>query len=250
MLQKLKMFAALVGIVIISSCGTNKKLTAALSEIDQLKAKNAELGNTIADLQKQVTDLNGKNKTITDEYASYKANCKAAQEKLQLVQAALVDQYNTLQKVQERIAEAVANFKDKGVDVHYKDGLVYVTMEDALLYKSGSATLGEDGKTALGSLSAALNDYPKLKVIVVGNTDDVHVKGKADNLSLSTERANGVVRILRDSYNVDPTRITAAGKGKYNPVADNSSAEGRAKNRRTDIILNPDLDRIWQSVQQ
>ena len=108
--------------------------------------------------------------------------------------------------------------------------------------------MGEAGKNALGSLASALNDYPNLKVIVMGHTDDVHVKGKADNLSLSTERANGVLRILRDSYNVDPTRLTAAGQGKYNPVADNSTEEGRAKNRRTDIILNPDMERIWRSA--
>lgn len=250
MLQKFKMIIGLASVIIICSCGTKKKLQAATTEIEQLKAKNTELASTIDGLQKQVTSLTSSNKAITDEYNSYKSNCQAAQEKLQIVQAALAEEYNTMQKVRERIDEAVANFKDKGVNVHYSDGLVYVSMEEGLLYKSGSANLGEGGKQALGSLAAALNDYPNLKVIVVGNTDDVHVKGKADNLSLSTERANGVVRILRDSYNVDPTRLTAAGKGKYNPVADNSSAEGRAKNRRTDIILNPDLHRIWQSVQQ
>src|SRR5262249_12049338 len=142
------------------------------------------------------------------------------------------------------------DFKDKGVEVYYKGGLVYVDMEDNLLYKSGSASLGEDGKKALGMLASALNDYPKLKVIVVGNTDDKLVKKGGDNWSLSTERANGVVRILRDAYQVDPTRLTSAGKGKYAPVADNTTEEGRAKNRRTEIVLNPDLDRLWESVQQ
>jgi len=88
-------------------------------------------------------------------------------------------------------------------------------------------------------------------VYVVGNTDDKKFKkGNSDNLSLSTERANGVVRVLRDDYQVDPTLLVAAGKGKYAPVADNSTEEGRAKNRRTEIILNPDLLKLWESVQK
>ena len=95
-----------------------------------------------------------------------------------------------------------------------------------------------------------MNEFPKLKVVVVGNTDTVHVKGVKDNWSLSTERANGVVRVLSKDYSVDPMRLMAAGKSKFNPVADNSTAEGRAKNRRTEIVLNPDWERIWESVKE
>jgi chemotaxis protein MotB len=132
--------------------------------------------------------------------------------------------------------------------VYAKDGLVYVSMEDNLLYKSGRAALSDSSKYALAKLARVLNDYPKLHVIVVGNTDTVQFKKGSDNWTLSTERANCVVRVLRDS-GVDPSRLTSAGKGKYAPVADNSTTEGRARNRRTDIILNPDMERIWQSVQ-
>jgi chemotaxis protein MotB len=123
-------------------------------------------------------------------------------------------------------------------------------MKDNLLYKSGSAKLSEDGKKALGNLASVLSEMPKLKVIVVGNTDTMHVKGVADNWSLSTERANGVVRALVKEYGIDPARLTAAGKGKFNPVADNSTEEGRAKNRRTEIVLNPDWERLWESVKK
>jgi len=123
-------------------------------------------------------------------------------------------------------------------------------MKDNLLYKSGSAKLSEDGKKALGNLASVLSQMPKLKVIVVGNTDTMHVKGVADNWSLSTERANGVVRTLVNDYNIDPARLTAAGKGKFSPVADNSTEEGRAKNRRTEIVLNPDWERLWDSVKK
>ena len=110
--------------------------------------------------------------------------------------------------------------------------------------------IGNDGKKALEALATALNGYPNLKVIVVGHTDDVMFKkgNNDDNLSLSTERANGVTRALREN-NVDPLRLTSAGQGKYHPVGDNTTKEGRAKNRRTEIILNPDLLKLWESVQ-
>jgi chemotaxis protein MotB len=187
---------------------------------------------------------------MAEEYASYKTKCEANEEKLIALREMLKDEADNLEKVREKIQEAMADFENRGVDIYTKDGLIYVSLAEELLYKSGSAKLGNSGKEALGTLASVLNDYPKLKVIVVGNTDTVRVKGVADNWSLSTERANGVVRILAKDYSVDPSRLTAAGKGKFNPVADNTSAEGRAKNRRTDIILNPDLERIWQSVKE
>jgi chemotaxis protein MotB len=123
-------------------------------------------------------------------------------------------------------------------------------MEESLLYKSGSAKLGDNGKKALGSLASALNDYPNLKVVVLGHTDDKQMKKGGDNLSLSTERANGVVRTLVQDYKVDPARLTAAGKGKYDPIADNTTEEGRAKNRRTEIVLNPDWAKLWDAAKK
>jgi len=109
--------------------------------------------------------------------------------------------------------------------------------------------LGAKGQEALAVVAQVLNDNPNLKIYVVGHTDSVKVtKGFTDNWSLSTERANSVVRVLRDQYQVTMDRVTSAGQGKYDPVADNSTPEGRAKNRRTDIILNPDLSRFWEMI--
>lgn len=252
MSQKLIVVAALLGSsMLLSSCAAKKKLAAAETEIGQLKATNSELVKKNDDLQKQVADFTASRQAALQEFEKYRAECEEAKQKLAAVKMMVTDQYNTLQEVEKKIDAALADFEGKGVEVYYKDGLVYVDMQDNLLYKSGSSSLGADGKKALGQLASALNNYPKLKVIVVGNTDDkVFKKGASDNWSLSTERANGVVRILRDEYNVDPVRLTAAGKSKYAPVADNTTEEGRAKNRRTAIILNPDLDRIWESVQQ
>ena len=91
-----------------------------------------------------------------------------------------------------------------------------------------------------------MRDNPGITAIIVGNTDTIPVKGVADNWSLSTERANSVVRVLHDIYYINPIRLTAAGRGKYNPVAVNDTPEGREKNRRIEIILNPDLSRLWE----
>jgi chemotaxis protein MotB len=122
-------------------------------------------------------------------------------------------------------------------------------MQDELLFKPASAKLGKNGQDALAVLARVLNENPSLKIYVIGNTDSIKVtRGFTDNWSLSTERANSVVRVLRDQYQVTMDRVVSAGKGKYDPVADNTTAEGRAKNRRTDIILNPDLSRFWDLV--
>jgi chemotaxis protein MotB len=241
--------------VILCSCGAGKK--AAEEQVVNLQAENGQLTTQVNDLKKQVADLSTQNKAATDQvnsvtsqFDSYKKQCQANEEKMKVVSAAMTELEENMQKLQNRIEEAESDFKDKGLEVESKNGVIYVNMQDNLLYKSGSAALTADGKKALGNLAAVLNEYPKLEVIVVGNTDSVKMKGSKDNWSLSTERANGVVRILRDTYNVDPTRLVAAGKGKYSPVADNSTAEGRAKNRRTEIVLNPDWQRIWQSVKK
>lgn len=241
--------------ILFGSCGTGKKLQNATAEIAELKTNIDLLLHKNNDQQAEITRLKNANENVVAEYSSYKKDCDktkaeyaSAKKDLNEIEAYLEEQYDMLQEVEDKIDKAMLDFADKGVDVYYKDGFVYVSMPDQLLYKSGSATLDAEGKKALQALATALNDYPKLKVVVVGNTDDKQFKSGSDNWSLSTERANGVIRILRDSYKVDASRMTAAGRGKYAPVADNNSAEGRAKNRRTEIVLNPDLVKIWQSV--
>jgi len=257
MTNKSIVFFLLVGAVILSSCGTGKKLETANAQITDLQSQNSQLTSANNDLKKQVSDLttqNGtlttQNGTLTTQFDSYKKQCQANEQELKEVNDAMNELADNVMALQAKIDSAEAEFNDKGLEVHSENGIVYVDMKDNLLYKSGSAKLSEDGKKALGNLASVLNEMPKLKVIVVGNTDTLHVKGVADNWSLSTERANGVVRTLVKEYGVDPARLTAAGKGKFNPVADNSTNEGRAKNRRTEIVLNPDWERLWESVKK
>ena len=250
MTNKSMVFFLLVGAVILSSCGTGKKLETANAQIADLQSQNTQLTSTNNDLKKQVADLTSQNSNLNTQFDSYKKDCQAKEQELKEVNEAMAQLHQDVQQLVEKIEAAEADFENKGLEVYSKDGIIHVDMKDNLLYKSGSAKLSDDGKKALGNLAEVLNGYPKLKVIVVGNTDTVHVKGVADNWSLSTERANGVVRTLVKDYQVDPMRLTAAGKGKFNPVADNSTEEGRAKNRRTEIVLNPDWERLWESVKE
>ncbi len=254
MRKRLISLATVFGVLLICSCGTNKKvqkaendLKSAQEQIHQLEEKNSALNNSNESLKKDLAASDNRTKAITTEYNDYKKACKENEEKLAYVRDELITQANNLARLEEVLDSALSDFRDRGVHVYYKNGLVYVSLEDDLLYKSGSTKLGNDGKKALSSLANVLNQYPNLKVIVLGNTDDAEAK-KGDYWTLSTERANGVVRVLRDSYKVDPTRITAAGKAKYNPVAGNDTPEGRAKNRRTDKILNPDIDKLWNQI--
>jgi len=249
MLQKLITAVSVIGFIVFSSCGTGKKLEAANAENQQLKASNAGLLEKQKDLQNQVDKLTAANQAVNTEYSQYKTGCESSKQKLDAIQTAQKEDEKAMEEFVKKIEGAMADFQNKGVNVYEKDRVIYVDLEDNLLYKSGSADLGEEGKKALGALSSALSDYPELRVLVVGNTDDQKFKNSnKDNLSLSTERANGVVRAMRDIYKVDPTRLISAGRGKYNPMADNTTAEGRAKNRRTEIILRPDFARLWESV--
>ena len=247
MIQKLVVPGAIV--ILLCSCGASKKLESCNAQLTQLQANNTALQKNLDDLKSQVSGLRQDNNALSNQVNSCQQNAKETARKYAASKAILDEQAENVKKLQQRLDQGLADFESKGVSVYSKDGVLFVEMQDNLLYKSGSSMLSEDGKKALEPLVNVLKDYPNLRVIVEGNTDSVKFKkGSIDNWTLSTERANGVVRVLRD-YGMDPSRLIAAGKGRYNPVADNSTDEGRAKNRRTDIILNPDWDKVWESMQ-
>lgn len=248
MTHKLSMFALLVA-VIFSSCVSSKKFKASEAQVTDLQSKNSQLATDNNQLKTNVTDLTAQQKTLTDQFNTYKTGCEAQSAELAKVRAASDEFMTNAKNLEEKVDSAEAEFQQKGLRVVSKDGILYVDMENNLLYKSGSSMLSRNGKKALGNLASVLKEMPKLKVIVAGNTDAVPVKG-GDNWTLSTQRANGVIRVLVNDYKIDPSRLTAAGDGKFNPTGDNATPAGRAQNRNTQIILNPDWSRLWQSVKQ
>jgi chemotaxis protein MotB len=246
-------FITVLLLVMMTSCAANKK---AQKQIADLNESNAKLVASNDALSKQVNDLNNvvghlteQNRKMTTDFADYRKQCEDVKEKYKYASDVLELQEKILKQIEEKLGKALSDLEGRGLTVYHKRGLLFVTMEDEILFKSGSYKMGTEGVQALSTIASVMSDYPDVKVIVVGNTDNVQSKKGNDNWSLSTERANSVVRVLRDTYNIDPTRLTSGGKGRFNPVADNGTAEGRAKNRRIEIVFNPDLDKLWESIE-
>jgi chemotaxis protein MotB len=257
MANKTTFIILLFSCALVQSCVSNKQMKASRDEVDRLTSENVSLRNQVDEYKQQVTTLNSQvgtltanNKSMNAQFVDYREDCEATQRKLDAYRESMHEEFQTLRAMGQIIMEAVAEFEGQGVEVVEHNGRIYVNLQDNILYKSGSAAISPNGSKALGGLAAALNKYPNLQVIVVGHTDDVAFKGGAnDNMNLSTQRANSVVKILRDQYDVSPVRLVAAGQGKYAPIADNSTQEGKAKNRRTEIILNPDYEKMWNMVE-
>jgi chemotaxis protein MotB len=252
---------------LISSCGPSKDLINSNARVDSLGRVVGQLNNQISQLNNQlksqadqsngllaasnsqITQLKNQNAAAMQEAYDCKMAKEAVARKMEELNQAMEANGISMKEIRKKAADALIEFTNAGVEVSYKSGLVYISMQDELLFNPGSAKLAKNGQEALAVVARVLNDNPNLKIYVIGNTDSVKVtRGFTDNWSLSTERANSVVRVLRDQYLVTMDRVTSAGKGKYDPVADNATAGGRAKNRRTDIILNPDLSRLWDLI--
>lgn len=145
------------------------------------------------------------------------------------------------------LSAALTNFEGKGLTVEMRDGKVYVSMENKLLFSSGSWAVGAEGRQAVEQLGSVLAQNPDIAVLIEGHTDNVPYNGSGalkDNWDLSTKRATAIVHILQENENIDPQNLTAAGRGEFAPIASNASPEGKAKNRRIEVILTPKLDEI------
>ena len=138
-------------------------------------------------------------------------------------------------------------FEGKGLTVEQRDGKVYVSMENKLLFGSGSWFIGTEGRQAVEQLGSVLAENPEIAILIEGHTDNVPYKGNNQlkgNWDLSTKRATAIVNILRENKSINPENLTAAGRGEYAPIDTNDTSEGRAKNRRIEVILTPKLDEI------
>ena len=149
--------------------------------------------------------------------------------------------------LKDAISRALTDFEGKGLTVEQRDGKVYVSMENKLLFESGSWAVGSEGRRAVMQLGSVLGDNPDIAVLIEGHTDNVPYQGSGQlkgNWDLSTKRATAIVNILRENNNINPENLTAAGRGEHAPIATNDTPEGRAKNRRIEVILTPKLDEL------
>jgi chemotaxis protein MotB len=242
MIQRLTLAWALGLLVLFTSCVSSKKYKAATGELAATKATVDSLRSANSTLQSQLNDAISSNKMLTSERDRYQKESDAANQALKGYQGAVDEYMNQMSEVEQKLKDKMADYADRGANVEYKNGMVYLTLDDKLLFKSGSSKISKDGQTVLGTFASVVNEYPKMNVLVVGHTDDRGGRG-SDNWSLSTDRSVSVVKSLKD-MKLDPARFTAAGQGEYNPVGDNTTAEGRAQNRRTEIILVPETFKL------
>jgi chemotaxis protein MotB len=258
-MRKLSTGILLVVLIAFSSCKAKKELASANETIQRMKTDsvtcNTSLTNAnakIADQNNQIASLSSQNAALSHDAMAYRELKEDLKARQAMLNAALAEQGTSLREIKEKIIAGLSQLADSGIDVEFKNGLLYVDLPESLLFPSGSATLGSRSKSALSPLASILNNYPKVQIYVVGHTDTIKIHNAKffDNWSLSTERANSIVRVMKDSYSVDPARLLAGGRSKYKPIASNDTKEGRAANRRIQIILNPDLSKLWEMMEQ
>ena len=251
--------------VFFSSCVSQKKYKESLSREQSLLSQNTQLNDEIVRLKGQNENMQKDNARLIaqidealQKYSQATGQANLTQKQLEAEQKRLLDLRRLLQQqgeavenLRKKMADALTGFSSNELTVFTKNGRVYVSMQESLLFPSGSAAVNEKGKEALQTVAQALNNNPDINVVVEGHTDSIPIKRAfEDNWALSVARATSIVRLLTNTYAVDPTRVTASGRSYFEPVDTNSTPEGRARNRRTEIILAPKLDQILQLLEQ
>lgn len=260
---RLLAFVSLIISLLFTSCVSSKKFMASEDRVNKLQKDNDKAQSQLNDCNAKVKTLSDDKATLQNEYSSVQNDLKdlTSQSKMTIADQAkrlkslqdiIQNEKDVMTRLKNSITDALLNYKTDELNIYIKDGKVYVSLEEKLLFKSGSDVVDIKGKEALKSLAKVLNGTTDISVLVEGHTDNVPIKTKLfeDNWDLSTARATSIVRILTKDYGFDADRITASGRGQFHPVRSNETASGRASNRRTEIILSPDLKEIYQLLLQ
>jgi len=220
------------------------------AEMNRLQANIDRLNNDITKLNNQNGQLGQQSANQQNQLNKTKEELQREQQRLQQLQSLLAQQRAQSRILKDKMAEALKGFNSNDLTVIQKNGKVYVSLSENLLFPSGSAVVNPKGVDALSKLAAVLNLNGDVAVNIEGHTDSIPIRGKyKDNWDLSTARADAIVRVLVDNYKVDPVRVIASGHSYYDPVDSNSSVDGRARNRRTEIILSPKLDEMYKLLE-
>ncbi len=263
----------------VTGCGS-KKFTLLQTEHQELQTKYKDLDLKYLNSQHELTNAQSRVQNLEEQIASYRSNVASLQSALDKCLSnsgqgnanisKLVDEINASNRyiqhlvntknksdslnmvLTNNLTRSLSQGEMKDVDVQVLKGVVYISLSDNMLYKSGSYEISAQANETLGKIAKIIMDYKDYEVLIEGNTDSQPIKKSniRNNWDLSALRASSVVQALQDDYGVSPKRLTAGGRGEYNPVADNSSAEGRAKNRRTQIIITPKLDQFMELIDQ
>lgn len=283
-MKHLKLFAPLVALLLITSCVSKKKLAEVQTSYDQLKTEHATLQKDYNDAQVRIAEYTSDSKSLAARLKEEQERNKEMKEAYNKLQSSyqsnvqqgnvniskLVDEINASNKFIKQLVDAktksdslnqaltnkltrsLSKQEMNDVDVQVLKGVVYISLADNMLYKSGSYEIGDRAGETLSKIAKIITDYKDYDVLVEGNTDNVPISQKniRNNWDLSALRASSVVQALQTQYGVDPKRLSAAGRGEYNPVASNNSAVGKQRNRRTQIIITPKLDQFMDLIDE
>jgi chemotaxis protein MotB len=218
---------------------TDKGLDAQMFN-ERIRQKEAELEEKERRINQNEAIIRQREKEIQDREAAIRD-----------LQRKLDRQDSITRSINQALKNALVGFQSDEISVETRDGKVYLSMSNKLLFKSGSVEVEPKGRDAIQLLAGVLRQNPDIDVVVEGHTDNVPIKTArfADNWDLSAARAITIVRLLTTNYNVSPTKLTAAGRGEFMPKASNNTPEGRALNRRTEIILTPNIEKILKLIQ-
>ena len=271
-------FTLLAGALLVSSCASKKDLENCRLDNQSLQNENKELNTSYQVTKEQLAAANARATTLEEQLAAQKKAYAALQRSLDKSLAnssqnnisieKLVDQINESNQyirhlvdvksksdslnmvLTNNLTRSLSKEELKEVDVQVLKGVVYISLADNMLYKSGSYEINDRAAETLSKIAKIIKDYKDYDVLIEGNTDDVPISREniRNNWDLSCLRASSVVQALQNQYGVDPKRLTAGGRGEYNPIASNDTALGKQRNRRTQIIITPKLDEFMELI--
>ncbi|MFA4852848.1 MAG: OmpA family protein [Bacteroidales bacterium] len=232
-----------------SNTETQKILKQLQTTQDSLLNKEDALKKLAADLETKKASLD----KLSKELEASKTDLEIKTEKLAELQSILNKKDSTVKALKAKVMDALTGYEGKGLTITQKNGKIYVSLDESLLFASGSFTVDPKGVEAIKKLAKVLEINTDINVLIEGHTDNVPYAGTGalkGNWDLSVMRATAIVKIITANSNINPKRLTAAGKSEYDTLDVNTTKEGRAKNRRTEIILTPKLDELFQIIEQ
>ena len=283
-MNNLKLFVPALAMLLMTGCVSKKKLAEVQGNYDNLKTEHAALQKDYNEAQVRIAEYTAdskslaarlkeeqeRNKEMREAYSKLQSSYQSNVQQGNVNISKLVDEINASNKFIKQLVDAktksdslnqaltnkltrsLTRQEMNDVDVQVLKGVVYISLADNMLYKSGSYEIGDRAGETLSKIAKIITDYKDYDVLVEGNTDNVPISQKniRNNWDLSALRASSVVQALQNQYGVDPKRLSAAGRGEYNPVASNATAVGKQRNRRTQIIITPKLDQFMDLIDE
>ena len=283
-MKNLKLFVPALAVLLMTGCVSKKKLAEVQGNYDNLKTEHAALQKDYNEAQVRIAEYTAdskslaarlkeeqeRNKEMREAYSKLQSSYQSNVQQGNVNISKLVDEINASNKFIKQLVDAktksdslnqaltnkltrsLTRQEMNDVDLQVLKGVVYISLADNMLYKSGSYEIGDRAGETLSKIAKIITDYKDYDVLVEGNTDNVPISQKniRNNWDLSALRASSVVQALQNQYGVDPKRLSAAGRGEYNPVASNATAVGKQRNRRTQIIITPKLDQFMDLIDE